>query len=155
MIVGSEKQGTLTIEQDRRITLTGRFLRKFKLNEIPQFINVLKGEMSFVGPRPLALSEVEAHYPQKIREKIYSVKPGITGCGSLEFSQEEISLGNEDSPEKYFAEVIMPKKAELECWYVENWDLILDAKIFHHTIFKLLLSFIKFFINRLKSSLSH
>ena len=86
MIDGSENQGTLTTGKDQRVTFIGRILRRFKLNEIPQLINILKGEMSFVGPRPLALPEVETHYPESVRERIYSVKPGLTGCGSLEFS---------------------------------------------------------------------
>ena len=143
MIKGSEKHGTITIANDSRITLLGRVLRRFKLNEIPQLINVLKGEMSFVGPRPLPKSEVEQHYSSEDRCKIYSVKPGITGYGSLEFSDEEKRLEEVVDAEEYFAKVIMPRKAEIEVWYVDNWSAILDVKIFFKTILKLLKDFVQ------------
>jgi len=145
---GSEKQGTITTANDSRVTLLGRILRRFKLNEVPQLINILKGEMSFVGPRPLPKTEVEKYYSPDERRKIYSVKPGITGCGSIEFSDEEERLDKVDDVEKYFAEVIMPKKAELETWYVDNWNIILDGKLFFKTIFKLLKGFGQYFIAR-------
>jgi lipopolysaccharide/colanic/teichoic acid biosynthesis glycosyltransferase len=145
---GSEKRGTITTANDSRVTLLGRILRRFKLNEIPQLINILKGEMSFVGPRPLPKTEVEKYYSPEVRSKIYSVKPGITGCGSIEFSDEEERLDKVDDVEKYFAEIIMPKKAELEIWYVDNRNLILDLKLFFKTIFKLLTGFGQYFIVR-------
>jgi len=143
MVRGSEKHGTITAANDSRITLLGRVLRRFKLNEVPQLINVLKGEMSFVGPRPLPKSEVEQYYSAKDRCRIYSVKPGITGCGSMEFSDEEKRLGEVDDAEKYFAEVIMPRKAEIEIWYVDNWSVMLDVKLFLKTILKLLKDFVQ------------
>ena len=148
MVKGSEKRGTITTANDSRVTLLGRVLRRFKLNEVPQLINILKGEMSFVGPRPLPKTEVEKYYSTDKRRKIYSVKPGITGCGSIEFSDEEERLGEVDDVEKYFAEVIMPKKAELETWYVDNWNLILDLKLFFKTIFKLLKELGQYFVVR-------
>ena len=145
---GSEKQGTITTGNDSRVTLLGRILRRFKLNEVPQLINILKGEMSFIGPRPLPKTEVEKYYSPEERRKIYSVKPGITGCGSIEFSDEEERLDKVDDVEKYFAKVIMPKKAELETWYVDNWNFILDQKLFFKTIFRLLKGFGQYFIAR-------
>jgi len=148
MVKGSEKQGTITSANDSRVTLLGRILRRFKLNEVPQLINILKGEMSFVGPRPLAITEVEKYYSPDDRCKIYSVKPGITGCGSIEFSDEEERLDEVDDVENHFAEVIMPKKAKLETWYVDNWNLLLDLKLFFQTIFKLLKGFGQYFIAR-------
>ena len=149
MVRGSEKQGTITTANDSRITLMGKILRRYKLNEVPQLINILKGEMSFVGPRPLPRSEVDEHYSPEDRSKIYSVKPGITGCGSVEFSDEEEYLDGMDNVEKHFAEVVMPKKAELEIWYVDNWSIILDLKLFFRTIFKLLTSFARYFFAHL------
>jgi len=146
---GSEKKGTITTANDSRVTLLGRILRRFKLNEVPQLINILRGEMSFVGPRPLPKTEVEKYYSLENRRKIYSVKPGITGCGSIEFSDEEERLDKVDDVEKHFAEVIMPKKAKLEIWYVDNWSLILDLKFFFQTIFKLIKRYMQYFIARL------
>jgi len=143
MVKGSERQGTISTSSDRRITFLGKFLRKTNLNEVPQLINVLKGEMSFVGPRPLPKSEVERHYSNRDRTKIYSVKPGITGLGSLEFSDEDERLDKVNDVERYFAEVIMPRKAELETWYVDNWSIFLDVKLFFKTIFKLFSSFLR------------
>ena len=149
MFKGSEKQGTITTADDLRVTVFGRFLRKFKINEIPQLVNVLKGEMSFIGPRPLPRSEVEAYYSPEDRASIYSVKPGITGRGSLEFCNEEECLSEADDFQEYFAGEIMPRKAELEAWYVGNWSIILDCNIFFGTIFKLSKTFANYFIARI------
>ena len=149
MFKGSEKQGSITTADDSRVTALGYFLRKFKINETPQLINVLKGEMSFVGPRPLPKSEVEAYYSLKDRARIYSVKPGITGRGSMEFCNEEEYLSEADDFQEYFAKKIMPRKAKLESWYVENWNIILDCTIFFGTIFKLLKTFVKYPIARI------
>lgn len=146
---GSEKHGTITTSNDLRITTLGKFLRLSKLNEMPQLINVLKGDMSFVGPRPLAVNEVEKYYPPDVARGIYSVKPGITGCGSMEFSNEEENLSEVDNYEEYFANEIMPKKAKLELWYVEHWSIILDLNIFLRTILKLLKTFMRYSIVRL------
>ena len=148
MARGSEKQGSITTSDDSRITVLGRSLRKFKINEMPQLINVLKGEMSFVGPRPLPRSEVEEYYSSEDRARIYSVKPGITGRGSMEFSDEEECLSKADDFKEYFAGEIMPKKAKLEIWYVDNWSIILDMELFFGTIIKLLKTFARYPIDR-------
>lgn len=148
MMKGSENHGTITTSNDARVTQLGNVLRKFKLNEVPQLINILKGEMSFVGPRPLARSEVEEHYSVEDRARIYSGKPGITGCGSIEFSNEEERLGEAGDFKEYFDKEIMPRKAELEVWYVDNWNIILDVELFFRTILKLLNTFAKYFIDR-------
>ena len=139
---GSEKQGLVTSFNDPRIIPLGKFLRRAKINEIPQLINILRGDMSFVGPRPLLRSEVE-EYPPLMRKKIYSVRPGLTGYGSLEFSDEERLLAEVDDAEKYYFEVIQPKKAELESQYVDNFSLILDLSIVFRTVPKLLKGFLK------------
>ncbi len=148
MARGSEKQGSITTSNDSRITVLGRFLRRFKINEMPQLINVLKGEMSFIGPRPLPRSEVEEYYSPEDRVRIYSVKPGITGRGSMEFSNEEECLSEADDFKEYFAGEIMPRKAKLEIWYVDNWSIILDIGLFFGTIIKLLKTFARYPIDR-------
>lgn len=126
--------GTVTCKADPRVTRIGALLRKTKINELPQLINVLKGEMSFVGARPLPRSEVDIYSPEAA-EKIYSIKPGITGIGSLYFYNEELLLShNEELAEEIFKNEIMPRKAEFELWYVDNRKLSLDLKIIVATI---------------------
>ena len=125
---GSEKLGDITTTKDARPFKFGMFLRKSKLNEIPQVINILLGEMSFVGPRPLLVKQA-AMYSEEIRKKIYSMRPGITGSGSLYFNKEDELLSKVDDPYKYYSEVIIPKKAELEVWYFTNWSNLVDLKI--------------------------
>ena len=137
MSAGAEKEGTITIASDNRITSLGGFLRKYKINELPQLFNVLKGEMSFIGPRPLPQEEI-CYYEYKIRNKILSVKPGITGLATIKFISEESLLDRFDDPKQYYREVVLPKKGQLECHYVDNWSLALDTRIFWETTIKLL-----------------
>ncbi len=150
MLRGSEIYGSITTANDSRVTLFGKLLRQTKLNEIPQLINILKGEMSFVGPRPLPMSEILEYYSPNDSVKIYSVKPGITGVGSLEFSDEENLLDKMEDYEAYFAQVIMPKKATLELWYVDNWSILLDLAIVAKTIFKVFVQALEIPINTLR-----
>ena len=142
MLKGSEKKGSITIASDPRVTRFGRVLRKYKINELPQILNVLKGDMSVVGPRPL-LREHANLYPPEARTRIYSFKPGLTGYGSLEFSQEAQLLDGVDNFEKYYAEVVMPRKAELELRYVNEWNLLLDVRILIQTIGRLATGFVR------------
>lgn len=142
MLKGSEKKGSITTASDPRVTGFGRFLRRYKINELPQILNVLKGDMSLVGPRPL-LREHANLYPPEACARIYSFKPGITGYGSLEFSQEDGLLDRVDNFEKYYAEVIMPRKAELELRYVNEWNLLLDVRILIQTIWRLATGWMK------------
>ena len=126
--------GTITCRNDYRVTRLGVLLRKSKVNELPQLINVLRGDMSFVGPRPLPSSEVSI-YPSKAAKKIYSIKPGITGLASLYFHNEEMLLSRDKkSAEATFRKMIMPKKAGLELWYVDNRKFLLDLKIIIATL---------------------
>lgn len=126
--------GTVTHRDDPRVTKIGSVLRKTKLNEIPQLVNVLKGEMSLAGPRPLPSSEVRM-YPPGAARKIYSIRPGITGLASLYFYNEEklLSRSREVAEDTYRAKIV-PRKAELELWYVENRSFSLDFKIIIATI---------------------
>ena len=137
MFEGAETTGTITTASDNRITLVGGFLRKYKINELPQLFNILKDEMSFIGPRPLPEQEIR-YYDPEVRKKILSVKPGITGLATIKFISEEFLLDRFDDPNKYYREVILPKKGLLECDYIDNWSLLLDIKIFWRTITKLL-----------------
>ena len=121
--------GTLTLRNDPRVTIFGKYLRITKVNELPQIINVLRGEMSIVGPRPLLKIDVD-RYPDEIREKIYNVKPGITGIGSLVFRDEELLVTNSKIDKKeFYKEFILPYKGALEMWYQKNANTITDFKI--------------------------
>jgi lipopolysaccharide/colanic/teichoic acid biosynthesis glycosyltransferase len=129
-IVGS----TITYSDDPRVTRIGAFLRSTKINELPQLINVLKGDMSFVGPRPLPAKELEIYDPE-IAKKIYSIKPGITGFGSLYFFNEEKLLPKDMKvAEDCFRNLIIPRKSELELWYVENRNFLFDLKVIIATL---------------------
>lgn len=121
--------GTITLRKDPRITPMGGFLRMTKINELPQLFNVFKGDMSFVGPRPLVDKNFE-NTPKEIKEKIYQNKPGITGIGSVVFRDEEKLYSQTTlSPSQFYKEVIGPYKCELELWYGKNISLLTDMKI--------------------------
>lgn len=131
--------GLITLRKDPRITPMGGFLRKTKINELPQIFNVLRGDMSFVGPRPLVDKNFIAIDP-KIKEKIYSNKPGITGIGSIVFRDEEKLLSETKlPPDQYYNDVIMPHKAALELWYGEHVSFVTDLKILILTALVILL----------------
>ena len=125
----------ITVRNDPRVTKVGRFLRISKINELPQIINVLIGEMSIVGPRPLMEVSYQL-YPESMREKIYENKPGITGIGSIVFRDEEEIVSNAPDPRKAY-ESIFIYKAELEGWYLKNQSLITDLKIILLTAFSI------------------
>jgi len=109
--------GMHTTRNDPRVLPMGGFLRKTKINEIPQLVNILKGDMSFVGPRPLVQKTFDP-YPAHVREKIYNVRPGLTGIGSIVFRDEERLLSETSiDPKEYYAKHIAPYKGELEIWY--------------------------------------
>ena len=125
--------GVITMRNDPRITQMGGFLRKTKINELPQLFNVLKGDMSFVGPRPVMKKQSFDYYPEDVQEVIYNVKPGITGIGSVVFRDEEelITKAKErgKDPKKFYREEIYPYKGALEKWYQENQSFFLDLMI--------------------------
>ena len=136
MRIDSDKKGKLTVGmKDNRITKVGFFIRKFKLDEFPQFINVIKGEMSIVGPRP-EVAEYVKLYTQE-QERILNVKPGITDYASLEYFKENEILANSKDPEKTYIEEIMPKKITLNYKYLDNPTLFNDLKIIVKTILKI------------------
>ena len=137
MIVNAEKMGIITIgERDPRITNSGYFLRKYKLDELPQLINVLKGEMSFVGPRPEVRKYVEMYNQEQL--KILTVKPGITDYASIEYINEDEILGKFLDPEKTYIEEIMPQKIKYNMKYINNKTVIEYFKIIFLTIIKII-----------------
>lgn len=120
--------GTITTRNDKRILPFGKFLRKTKINELPQIFNVMNGTMSIVGPRPLVPEGFELYSPE-IRKQIFQIKPGITGIGSLVFRDEEKYLSMVDNPHEFYQSRIMPYKGSLEIWYQQRISLITDLKI--------------------------
>ncbi|MBU2938629.1 sugar transferase [Lacinutrix sp. C3R15] len=138
MFVGSDKKGLLTLgDNDARVTKVGYFLRKYKLDEIPQLINVLQGSMSFVGPRPEVRKYVNFYSQEDFQ--ILQVKPGITDYASIAFRNEAELLKDTANPEKLYIEDIMPKKIALNKKYIANPSVYIDIKI----ILKTFLSIVK------------
>lgn len=126
--------GSLTLRDDPRVTKVGKYLRVTKINEIPQLINVLKGEMSLVGPRPQMEVDFQA-YPKHVQERIYDILPGITGLGSIFFRDEEKIISDSGcDPRQFYDEIVAPYKGELEIWYQNNSSIWLDTKILFITI---------------------
>ena len=136
MRVGSDKYSQITVGKDGRITKIGSFLRKYKLDEIPQLINVFIGDMSLVGPRP-EVPKYVALYTDEQKE-ILKVRAGITDYASIEFSDENDLLASEEEPEKAYIEKIMPKKIELNKKYLSEVSILTDIKIILLTIKKIL-----------------
>ena len=124
---------TVTTSKDPRITPFGQFLRRTKLDELPQLWNVIKGDMSLVGPRP----DVPGFADTLIGEDriLLSVRPGITGLATLAYRDEEQLLAKQKDPEQYNKEVIWPEKVRLNRFYIEHYSLWLDFKIIYKTIF--------------------
>lgn len=130
---GSDKKGLLTVgDRDKRVTKSGYFLRKYKLDELPQLFNVLIGDMSFVGPRPEVRKYVD-FYNEK-QKNILSVKPGITDYASIEYKNESEILAVSDNPEKTYIEDIMPEKIKLNFKYINNNNILTDFKLVFKTI---------------------
>ena len=129
--------GEITLRNDPRVTAFGKLLRMTKVNELPQIINVFKGDMSIVGPRPLMPVSVQL-YPQQIREKIYNCKPGMTGIGSLIFRDEEKIISDAADPKAMYA-TIYPYKGELEMWYQKNASIYTDFMIIFLTAWSIIL----------------
>ena len=127
----ADKLGKLTVGRDPRITQSGHFLRKFKLDEFPQFINVLIGEMSIVGPRPEVKEFVDLYTEDQ--RQILNVRPGITDYASVEYFNENEMLGKSEDPHKTYIEVIMPAKIELNKKYLANPSLGNDLSIMWRT----------------------
>ena len=137
MVTDAEKLGKqITVGNDSRITKVGKFIRKYKLDEFPQLINVVKGEMSLVGPRPEVHRYVELY--DEYQEQILLVKPGITDYASIEYRNENEILGSSSNPEETYIEEIMPTKVELNMKYIKNISILEDIKLILFTILAIL-----------------
>ncbi len=133
MAVGADKKGLLTVgQEDTRITKVGSFIRKYKLDELPQLLNVLKGDMNLVGPRPEVRKYVDL-YTQEQRE-VLNVRPGITDYASIEYSNENEILAQAEDFEKTYINIVMPHKLELNKKYLENPSLTHDIKLIFKTL---------------------
>ena len=128
--------GYLTVKKDPRLTPLGDFLRKSKINELPQLFNIFRGDMSIVGPRPVMKISFDA-YPNNIKKVIYNVKPGLTGIGSIIFRDEEELITNVKDKGgdvvNFYKNEIYPLKGELEIWYQANRSFFLDFKLIFMT----------------------
>ncbi|QCX26474.1 sugar transferase [Nocardioides jishulii] len=123
----------VTAGHDPRITQVGAWLRSTKVDELPQLINVLRGDMSLVGPRP-EVPRYVAEWPVEQRHQILSVRPGITDPASIEFRREAEELAGVDDPEAHYVSVILPRKVELYCDYVATQSFVGDLKILLRTL---------------------
>lgn len=138
MVIDAERQGSqLTIGIDSRVTREGEWLRKYKIDELPQLIDVWLGYMSLVGPRPEVPYYV-AHYPDYIRNLVLSVRPGITDRASIEFTDESIVLGLSADPHKIYLTEVLPKKLSFYVDYVNKHSVFGDIKIIFLTIRKII-----------------
>ena len=136
MVVDADKKGLITVGgRDPRITRSGYFIRKYKLDELPQLINVLIGDMSLVGPRPEVRKYVELYTDEQ--QKVLSVKPGITDYASIEYMDENEILGKSNDPEKTYIEEIMPEKIKYNMKYINNKNLFEYFKIILLTVLKI------------------
>lgn len=137
MVVDADKKGLITVGgRDPRITRSGYFIRKYKLDELPQLINVLVGDMSLVGPRPEVRKYVELYDDDQ--NKVLSVKPGITDYASIEYMDENEILGKSTDPEKTYIKEIMPEKIKYNMKYIKNRSLIEYFKIIFLTVLKII-----------------
>lgn len=133
MCSGADKGSLITVGgDDARITKVGRFLRKFKIDEFPQFLNILKGEMSIVGPRPEVRKYVDMYTPEQMR--VLSVRPGLTDYASIRYVNENELLATSPDPEKTYIEEIMPDKLNLNLKYIDEQSIWVDMKIIFKTM---------------------
>lgn len=133
MVMNADKiGGSSTPEDDPRVTKVGRFLRQYKLDELPQLINVFRGEMSFVGPRPQVKWAVDLYTPEE--RQVLTVRPGITDYASLRFPNEGEILKGSNDPDKDYMEKIHPEKMRLSLEYIRTRSMIVDIKIILQTI---------------------
>lgn len=130
--------GDVTTRNDPRVTKMGSFLRMSKLNELPQLINILIGDMSFVGPRPLMKVGFD-RYSDEMKEKVYRVKPGLTGIGSIVFRDEELIITQSSlPPHECYRQVILPYKGAVEVWYQQHFSFYTDFMILFLTAWQII-----------------
>ena len=149
-IIGTK---TITIKNDHRVLPFGKILRKTKINELPQLLNILRGDMSVVGPRPL-LKKQFMMYNLESRQIISSVKPGLTGIGSLVFRDEEKLFSGSNNPDEVYQKYISPIKSQLERWYIKNISISMYFKVIILTFISVLFPSINM-INLIDDGLRH
>ena len=133
----ADRTGLLTIGRDQRITKVGQLIRTAKIDELPQLINVIKGEMSLVGPRPEVPRYVDMYNERQL--EVLVVRPGITDLASIKYYKESLLLGQADDPENVYINRIMPDKLELNLEYIRNMNILTDVRIIFRTIGRILL----------------
>ncbi len=137
MVVEAERNGPgITIGRDPRVTRVGRILRRFDLDELPSLLNVLRGDMSIVGPRP-EVPEYLPYYTEEQRQ-VFSVRPGLTDLGTLAFRNEAAYLVSDD-PQRVYVQEILPRKLALNLEYVKNRSFLLDLRLIFRTLIKILM----------------
>ena len=136
MRVGSDKGRQITVgERDPRITRSGYFIRRYKIDELPQLINVFLGDMSVVGPRPEVRKYVDLYSEEQ--RKVFQVRPGITDLASIKYRNENELLSQVDDPDTYYIDVIMPDKLTINLEYIHHQSFMGDIKIIFNTLFKI------------------
>lgn len=136
MRVGSDKGRQITVgERDPRITRSGYFIRHYKIDELPQLINVFLGDMSIVGPRPEVRKYVDLYSEEQ--RKVFQVRPGITDLASIKYRNENELLSQVDDPDTYYIDVIMPDKLTINLEYIRHQSFMGDIKIIFNTLFKI------------------
>ncbi|MDY4556941.1 MAG: sugar transferase [Prevotella sp.] len=136
MRVGSDKGRQITVgERDPRITRSGYFIRRYKIDELPQLINVFLGDMSVVGPRPEVRKYVDLYSEEQ--RKVFQVRPGITDLASIKYRNENELLSQVDDPDTYYIDVIMPDKLTINLEYIRHQSFMGDIKIIFNTLFKI------------------
>lgn len=137
MYVNAESKGQLTVGmRDPRITRTGYYLRKYKLDELPQLFNVLNGDMSLVGPRPEVRKYVNYYTAEQMR--VLTVRPGVTDYASIRFFNENELLDKAENPEQYYIDHIMPEKLRLNLEYLDQKGFFKDIGLIFKTLFKII-----------------
>jgi lipopolysaccharide/colanic/teichoic acid biosynthesis glycosyltransferase len=131
----ADKSGQLTIGKDIRVTRSGRFIRKYKIDEFPQLLNIIFGQMSVVGPRPEVPKYVSMY--TDVQLSVLEVLPGLTDYASIKYFNEQEVLGQSDNPEEKYIEEVMPEKLKLNLVYVEEASFLIDLKIICKTIGKI------------------
>ena len=136
MRVGSDKGRQITVgERDPRITRSGYFIRRYKIDELPQLINVFLGDMSVVGPRPEVRKYVDLYSEEQ--RKVFQVRPGITDLASIKYRNENELLSQVDDPDTYYIDVTMPDKLTINLEYIRHQSFMGDIKIIFNTLFKI------------------
>ena len=136
MVTNADKGSQITIGNDTRVTKIGKFIRKYKIDELPQLINILKGEMSVVGPRPEVKRYVDLYSKEQL--KVLEVLPGLSDYASIEYFDEQKILGLAKDPDKEYINVVMPAKLDLNLKYIKEKSFSTDFKIIFRTLGKIL-----------------